>query len=101
MSDVLETACPACDTDFQFDLSGSWDDFPCPHCATMLELEVEDWLERDEDGEVVDDGVDYTVVLAPSQRASFLVNEYVDLTDRDAVNQRTLEGLTHNPPEQQ
>lgn len=58
---TLDTVCPICDTDFVFDLRGSWDDFQCPACAAWLELEVDDWVEYDETGEVVDDGVDYSV----------------------------------------
>lgn len=97
MNDVLETVCPACDTAFQFDLGGSWEDFLCPHCATTLELEVDDWVEWGENGELVDDGVDYTVVLPMKKSYQNFPNKCVDLADREGVNQRAIEGLTHNP----
>jgi len=58
---MLDTVCPICDTHFVFDLQGSWDDFQCQSCTAWLELEVDDWVEYDEAGEVVDDGVDYSV----------------------------------------
>lgn len=64
MRGTLETCCPACDEDFEFDLDGSWEDFPCPHCGAMLELEVEDWVTWGEDGEAVDDGEDFSIILA-------------------------------------
>jgi len=64
MRGTLKTCCPSCGKDIEFDLDGDWDDFPCPHCATLLELEVDDWVEWGEDGEAVDDGEDFTVVLA-------------------------------------
>jgi|TARA_R110002126_G_scaffold101117_8_gene232984 hypothetical protein len=64
MRGALETCCPACGEDFKFDLDGSWEDFPCAHCATMLELEVEDWVTWGDDGEAVDDGEDFSIILA-------------------------------------
>ncbi len=62
--DELETVCPVCDVDFVFDLAGSWDDFKCPACAAWLTLEVDDWWTEDADGNVEDEGVDFSVLRA-------------------------------------
>ena len=64
MRGTLETCCPACHEDFLFDLDGEWADFPCPSCSTMLSLEVEDWVVWGDDGEAIDDGESFTIVLA-------------------------------------
>lgn len=37
--------------------------------------------------------------LLPAKEDDVRPNEYVDLTDHDAVDQRTFDGLNHNPPE--
>ena len=67
---TLETCCPACHVDFEFDLDGPWDDFYCPRCDEWLTLEVDDWVQYNEDGDAVDDGIDFTVERSSALRPS-------------------------------